>query len=97
MLAIYATQRGKFWEMNDLLFDIARQPEEIQLEFIAQKVGLAHADLLNALKDRDIVKKLVLEIQQALKIGIEGTPGFLINQKLYFGQIPADIIKKALR
>ena len=97
MLAIYAAQRGKFWEMNDLLFDIARQPEEIRLEFVAQKVGLAHADLLNALKDRDIVKKLVLEIQQALKIGISGTPGFLINQKLYFGQIPADIIKKALR
>ncbi len=97
MLAIYAAQRGKFWEMNDLLFDIARQPKEIELKFIAQKVGLAHADLLNALKDMDIVKKLILEIQQALKIGIGGTPGFLINQKLYFGQIPPDIIKQALR
>ncbi|MEE8541128.1 MAG: vitamin K epoxide reductase family protein [Desulfobacterales bacterium] len=97
MLAIYAAQRGKFWEMNDLLFDIARQPEGIELEFIAQKVGLPHADLLNALKDRDIVKKLVLEIRQALKMGIGGTPAFLINQKVYLGQIPPDIIKKALR
>lgn len=96
LLAIYAAGKGKFWEMNDLLFDIARQTQGIDLEFVARKIGLAHAELLEALKDRSAARKLIVEIREALKLGVAGTPVFLIEGKLYFGQIPPQIIKKAL-
>jgi protein-disulfide isomerase len=47
--------------------------------------------------DKRNVNKLVGDIRQGQKLGVNGTPAFLIEGKLYFGQIPADVIENALR
>jgi len=36
------------------------------------------------------------DIRDGLKLGITGTPAFVIDGKAYLGQLPPEIIKKAI-
>jgi protein-disulfide isomerase/uncharacterized membrane protein len=97
MLAIYAACRGKFWEMNDLLFEIGAGRKQIDLNWVAAKTGLKGADLVRALKTPLIRKKLKRDVWQGMKLRILGTPSFVINGKVYEGNIPADALQKYLK
>jgi len=94
MLGIFAQEKGRFWRMNDLLFDIAREPRGIDLQEIADWTGIDRGELEAALKDRKIWNRLIREIRDALKAGVTGTPAFLIDGQLYTGQLPRDIFKR---
>jgi protein-disulfide isomerase/uncharacterized membrane protein len=97
MLAIYAASRGKFWEMNDLLFEIGARQKQIDLNWVAEKTGLKAADLIRALNTPLIRKKLTRDVWQGMKLRILGTPSFVINGKVHEGNIPADVLQKYLK
>jgi protein-disulfide isomerase/uncharacterized membrane protein len=94
--AIYAGTRDKFWQMNDLLFGIARQLHEIDAKFLADKTGLNADALSRAVKNPAIGSRLKKDILDGLKLGVRGTPSFVINGNLYRGQIPAEVLTKIL-
>lgn len=96
MLAIYAASRDKFWQMSDILFSIARVKPEINIRELAQEIGVNYVDLSRAVYNPKIQNKLKKDIMDALKLGINGTPSFMIDGKLYQGQIPPEIIKKII-
>ena len=96
LIAIYAASKGKFWEMNDLLFEIAGHQKQIDLNWVAQKTGLEAADLIRALKNPVFRNKLSHDVWQGMKLRILGTPSFVINDNLYAGNIPADVLHKYL-
>ena len=50
LLAIFAASKGKFFEMNDLLFDLAGKQKRINLKWLAEKTGLKPDDLFRSLK-----------------------------------------------
>ena len=97
LLAIYATGEGSFWKMNDLLFENAGVRNELGIRYLAAGTGLDFGKLKGALQDRNIRHKLNQDIWAGLKLGISGTPAFVIDGKVYLGQIPAEIIQKALQ
>lgn len=96
MLAIYAGTQDKFWQMSDLLFGIARQIHKIDTAFLADKTGLEAHKLSRALHDPGIRSKLNRDILEGLKMGVRGTPTFVINNNIYRGQIPAKVLSKFL-
>jgi protein-disulfide isomerase len=96
MLSIYAATQNKFWQMSDILFSIARVKPKIDIRELAQQVGLDENKLARAPWSREIRRLLAKDILDGIKIGVRGTPSFVIDGKVYQGKIPPEIIKKAL-
>ena len=97
LLAIYAASRDKFWQMNDFLFKIAGDKQDIDVKELADKVGMDAGELSQALKDQTTRLRLKHDIWQGLQFNISGTPAYIINNEVYLGQIPIEIIQKALK
>lgn len=97
LLATYAATQNKFWEMNDLLFEIVREKESLNVKELAEKVGLDPRGMAGSLYDRNILLKLITDIRAGMKLEITGTPGYVIDGKVYLAQIPAEIIKKVMK
>lgn len=93
IFAIYAAATGKFWSMNDSLFQLAESQRNINLNEIAQKVGVEAKTLARALKFEPYIQHLLLEIRQGMKLGITGTPSYLVNGKVYEGNLPSEILR----
>lgn len=97
LLAIYAGTQDKFWKMNDVLFDISRKSETIELKELAKEVGLDYGSLARSLNNKRILRKLQLDIWSGMKLRVVGTPTYLVEGKLYPGHIPPEIIRQALK
>jgi len=96
LFAIYAASKDKFWVMNDILFSIEKGKKKINLKKVTKLAGLDLKELSSSIYDKKIRHKLYLDIMGGLKIGITGTPSYVINGQVYRGQIPPDIINSML-
>ena len=96
MLAIYAAEQNRFWQMNDTLFQRDRNNPKLDIKKLARDVGLDEQGLSRALFRRKIRYRLKKDILEGIKLGVQGTPSFVIDGKVYPGQIPPEILKKAL-
>jgi protein-disulfide isomerase/uncharacterized membrane protein len=93
LLAIYAQTKGKFWEMNDLLFSIDKYTESISLKDLASRVGLDSDELPHAMYEKQIKDILYYDISRGVSLNIQATPTFIIGDKVYVGRIPIEIFK----
>ena len=96
LLASYAATKGKFWEMNDVLFNIDREKGSINVKELSEKVGLDPKKLSWSIYDGKIRHKLKVDIWEGMKLGITGTPCYVIKGKLYLAQIPPNVINDVL-
>jgi protein-disulfide isomerase len=96
ILAIYAVSKGKFWQMNDVLYEINRESKTIDIKELAEEVGLNPVELGHSVNNKMLRSKLQRDILDGLKLKISGTPAYVINEKVYLGQMPPEIIKSAL-
>jgi len=96
LAAIYSVSKGKFWEMNDLLFELAGNEKEMNLTKLASRTSLDSKGLVHAIYSQKIRRKLKIDIWTALKFRMVGTPSYLIDGKVYQGQLPPEIFKKVL-
>lgn len=97
MIAIYAASQGKFWEMNDSLFNLGQNKEPFNTKTLANKTGVSAGALAMATRASNIRLFLQKDIRMGMKLGITGTPTFVINGKTYEGYIPSNIINAAIR
>jgi uncharacterized membrane protein/protein-disulfide isomerase len=97
LLAISAATKDKFWQMNDVLFDRAGKKGTLNLKELADEVGISFQDLGRSINDPAIRLQLYRDIRDGLKLDIDGTPAFVINDKLYLAQIPPEIIKDVIK
>ena len=93
LMAEYAKFKGKFWKMNDLLYQLAGQ-KEIHLREVGEKTDLDYRWLANVDRIPELRYALKHDIAMGISLGITGTPGFVINGKVYQGQIPPEILRK---
>ena len=94
ILAIYATEKDKFWEMNDYLFNISKEIEVLNIRKIADKTGLELHDMQYVFRDKRLWNILWKDIKEGIEVHqLTGTPGFIINGQTYLGQIPAHILR----
>ena len=96
LLAAYAAEKNKFWQMNDLLYDIARHKKPISTQELAKILNLDSNELARSINDRTVRYVVKHDIYTGNKLGITGTPAYVIEGEIYQGQIPPEIIKKAL-
>jgi uncharacterized membrane protein/protein-disulfide isomerase len=96
LAAIYSVSKGKFWEMNDLLFELAGNEKEMNLTELAFKTSLDSKGMARAIYSPEIRQRLKIDIWTALKRRMTGTPSYLIDGKVYHGQLPPEILKKFL-
>jgi len=96
LLAVHAAAKGKFWQMNEVLFGIAGETHKVDIKDIATRTGLDYPQLLSSTIDPKTLHQLKVDIWQGMKLRMTGTPSFLIDGKVYQGQIPPEIFKKVL-
>jgi protein-disulfide isomerase len=96
IFAQYAQTQNKFWKMNDTLFDIAGKKGRIDIKELAGFVGLDHIALAASIQNKIMRYKVKHDISVGIKLGINGTPAYVIKDQVYLGQIPPKIIKDIL-
>ena len=90
MLAIHAGSKEKFWEMNDVLYELAGKTDRIDVASVASLVGLDVHEIGSGVRSPSVLAKLRKDIQTGLQLGIVGTPAYFVNGKLFLGTIPAE-------
>ena len=82
--AIAAEKQGRFWEMNNMLFEKTPQTEEAVLKYAAE-MGFDTEKLQQDANSPDTAKEIKAQIDDAYKRGIQGTPSTMINNEAYVG------------
>ncbi len=93
LVSIQAVQENKFWEVNDYLYGYDMSKGAIFLKKIAENTGLNSSTLAARIRAPETMQKLQQDISSGLKHQLIGTPSYVINGKVYTGQIPPDILK----
>ena len=97
LLAIHAAAKGKFFEMNDLLFAKAASGESIELSEIAGETGIDVRELQAALNYAALPAPAVgghPPWDETRRLW--GLPVIVINGNVYEGSIPAEILKSVI-
>ncbi|MBC2732973.1 MAG: thioredoxin domain-containing protein [Desulfobacteraceae bacterium] len=97
ILALYANEQGKFWQVNDILFEKGSKREEVDLRELALQTGVDLSGMRKALSERtDLQMLLAKDIWAGMKLDITGTPAYVIEGNVYLAQIPPEIIRKVI-
>ena len=97
IVSMFAAEKDKFWEMNDILFDLDRQTEAVNIRDLAEKADLDFEEMNYVFNNLELWLKLQRDIQDGLKYGITGTPGFVIDEQVHLGQIPSEVLRRYVR
>lgn len=95
LLSIAASKQGKFWQVNDFIFSELRNKQtSFDLRTLAEKTDLIFDKLVEDIQTPQTLKALENDIKAGLRHEIRGTPTYVINNKVYTGFIPSEIIKE---
>jgi protein-disulfide isomerase len=96
-----AADQGKFWEMHELLF--TRQQGENSGAFskenlinLAKEIKVDGAKFSDCVNQDTTLARVQEDISEGNRIGVRGTPTFLLNGKLIVGAQPYEAFKTAL-
>ncbi len=92
LAGLAAMKQGKFWEMYALMYANRSDLEEADLLDYAKKAGLDVIKFKADLKDPKLMRYIEKDKLEGMRFGVEGTPTFFINGKLYEGQNDFDEI-----
>ena len=100
--AMAAKAQGKFWEMHDLLFANQQHVQKADLLGYAKKLGLDVARFEKDMNSEQTQKAIDADVAEGNKAGVNGTPSYTINGKMYsgtrpFAQLKALIVGDRLR
>jgi len=93
--AMASIRQGKYWDFHLALMK-EKQVTKDNLFKIAEKVGLNVDKLKADMADPAIDAALKENASLAQELGIEGTPGFIIDSRVNVGFVPAEGIKEIL-
>lgn len=93
-------EQGRFWEYHDSLF-ASEDLSDKSLHKIAENLGLNLSNFKSCLDSEQSHKAVLKDLQEAKRLGIEGTPTFIINGRMFRGAIDLknfrQIIEKELK
>lgn len=78
-----AARQGKFWEMHDILFAHQSQLDKASLIRYAGKIGLEVKKFELDLDRQDVKNEVASDFESGVRSGVNGTPTFFINGKIY--------------
>ena len=95
--ALAAKYQGKFWDMNNMLFDNDFTTEEEIIEKASKSIkGLNIEKLKEDAHSMKINEELKNDIKTATEYGIDGTPALRINMETKVGILPYPELKEKL-
>jgi protein-disulfide isomerase/uncharacterized membrane protein len=94
--AVYAATQDRFWQMNDLLYDLPPNMKSLNIKNLAEKSGVSFEGLSESLGNQLLYDKIGQDVNKGIKLGINGTPAYEINGEIFQGRIPLKMIKKIL-
>lgn len=94
--AIAAGLQGKYWDMNNMLFDKEFVDEDDVLKAAKDIKGLDLEKLKSDAHGEKVDAELKKEIKESIELGIEGTPAIRINMETHVGIIPYEELKEKL-
>ena len=95
--SLASKKQGKYWEYHQALMTHQGGKDEAALKKLAKDAGL-DADKLAKDKDApEIEAEIQKHLEVARSLGIQGTPGFLIDEKVFRGYIPYDAMKASIK
>lgn len=100
-----AGEDGKFWEMHNKLFDNQRNISKESITKFALELGLKEEPFSACLEEERYKSKVDKDLNDGMKVGIRGTPGFFIGRtgdgdevegKVHSGAQPFSFFKKEI-
>lgn len=86
---ICAQRQGRFWELNDLLFEHGRELQPRLLPRLVEEAGDIDFERLQECMGSDSTRERILhDLEQGLQVPVEGTPAFIINDRVVAGYRP---------
>jgi uncharacterized membrane protein/predicted DsbA family dithiol-disulfide isomerase len=92
-IAECAGRVGRFWEANDYLFGHSLEIESLSNKALAMELGLDPAALETCMQG-DGMTAIKNDIETGIALNLRGTPSFLVDGQLYFGDLPASVVEK---
>jgi protein-disulfide isomerase len=83
--AIAARKQDKYWELHQAFMRFAGAKDEATVLAIAEKTGLDMDRLKKDMEAPEVAEILSANTQLARTIGVEGTPGFIVDETLIPG------------
>jgi protein-disulfide isomerase len=91
--AVAAAEQGKFWEMHDAIFAQPAALDRAALARHAAALGLDGARFEKALDAPATDARVQADISEGQRIGVRGTPTFVINGRVFSGAQPYEAFK----
>jgi protein-disulfide isomerase len=85
LAGLAAHRQGKFWKLADRMFENRTDLTDEDLLAFAAEVGLDVARFKTDIKDPASMKFIEKDKLEGMRLGVEGTPTFFVNGKLYTG------------
>lgn len=76
---ICAQQKGKFWELHDILFEKQKKLTQQNILTYATQIGLDSNWLKQCMESQETQNQLSADIELAQKLGVTGTPSIYLN------------------
>jgi protein-disulfide isomerase/uncharacterized membrane protein len=90
-LAICAGELGKFWDVNDYLFEHGHDPKRVTVDALSEDLGLEKSEIEVCMKERASAS-LRVDVEAGVALKIEGTPTLVVDGKSYPGNLPKEIL-----
>ncbi|MDR0965672.1 MAG: thioredoxin domain-containing protein [Myxococcales bacterium] len=91
-----AHYQGKFWAMEQKLFDNMKSLSEEKIEALAAEVGLDMARFKSDWKSADTEKLVAADMAEGKRLGATGTPTFFINGRTLVGARPIGSLREII-
>lgn len=94
--ALAAHKQGKYWDFHKAVITHQGAVDEATLEKLAKDAKVDVERLKKDLEDPKIDETLKDHLATIKVLGIQGTPGFIVNDQIFRGYIPYDALKEAV-
>jgi len=94
--AMAAARQNKYWELHQALFQHEGQVNEDVTRQLAAELGIDVAKMENDMKDETITNAIAATQALAISLQINGTPAFIVDDKVFAGYVPKDQILAAI-
>jgi protein-disulfide isomerase len=91
-----ADEQGRFWDMHDLLFENQNALTDEDLAEYATELGLDAKRLIVEVRRSAHASRIQKDLRSGEKNGVNGTPTFFVNGKLFAGEPTPDELISAL-
>jgi protein-disulfide isomerase len=92
-VALAAKMQGKYWEFHRAMLESSGQANEASALRIAEKIGVDVARLKKDMASAEVKKEIDATRALAQKLGIQGTPHFLVGDKIIPGA-PENLLER---